>query len=106
MQRFFSLFLIVYAIEVAKGLVCTEDYCSTIRCKQEKCGPGQTSQPGTCGCCNVCVNVIHEGEPCDLLALTGPAPPRAVCDENLVCYENKCTKETEVIGKFAASDQS
>ncbi|KAG5892417.1 hypothetical protein JTB14_003353 [Gonioctena quinquepunctata] len=84
-------------------MVCPENFCAEFTCEEEVCGKGEMKTPGICGCCEVCKKVLGEGESCDLLggAILSPQPPNAVCGENMICYENKCQKEKDVVAGIA-----
>ncbi|XP_023026744.1 fungal protease inhibitor-1 [Leptinotarsa decemlineata] len=86
-------------------IVCPENYCSQYQCKEEICGEGQIKTLGTCGCCKVCSTVLEEGKFCGFVGeILSPEPPKAVCAENLICYNNKCQKEKDVVAEIVASN--
>ncbi|CAH1976043.1 unnamed protein product [Acanthoscelides obtectus] len=63
----FVLVAIALTFEESEArLVCTRRICDTVRCAKQKCTAKQVlvKKGGFCGCCDLCVTILKEGENC------------------------------------------
>ncbi|KAF8782888.1 Fungal protease inhibitor-1 like protein [Argiope bruennichi] len=82
-----TIFLLLIGVAVASAIVCPENYCEKIECKEVSCSSDEKyTEHGTfCGCCPACLHVIKKGESCFTLLLKGGGAPKATCDDGLEC---------------------
>ncbi|GFY41369.1 uncharacterized protein TNIN_62651 [Trichonephila inaurata madagascariensis] len=85
LKMFKILFLVIVGIVVTEAIVCTENYCDTVRCKQateDDCNENEVfvENGGTCGCCDACR--IKEGSPC--VPVRGGPPG---CEDGTTCMK-------------------
>lgn len=82
------LVLLSLAVACASAIVCLPDTCSTVRCAavtEETCVGGTIKRNGGyCGCCDLCVTMLAEGDRCFSSMLLG-VPPSSQCREGLIC---------------------
>ncbi|CAE1176952.1 unnamed protein product [Acanthosepion pharaonis] len=65
------------------------DTCSRINCRSVTACNGRISK-GLCGCCDVCIVTLREGEVCNPYPFLG-LPPHSECGFNLVCSKHTMT---------------
>ncbi|XP_023213181.1 uncharacterized protein LOC111615973 [Centruroides sculpturatus] len=80
-------------IVTSQALVCRPETCSKIVCEDLEGCEGRNGvvkeKGGFCGCCDLCVVQLREGEPCPLPLLG--VPPRSECAEGLQCNSHTGT---------------
>nr|CAD7428015.1 unnamed protein product [Timema monikensis] len=84
----------------ALGVVCTPNFCDSVRCQNvdlETCHGEYQPNGGTCGCCSICIKILREGNTCPGIPLRGGPPPIEKCDKGLDCKKDvygtyKCTR--------------
>ncbi|GFY16445.1 uncharacterized protein TNCV_2350881 [Trichonephila clavipes] len=84
-KMFKILFLVIVGIVVTEAIVCTKNYCDTVRCKQvtkDDCTENEifVKNGGICGCCDACR--IKEGSPC--VPVRGGSPG---CEDGTTCMK-------------------
>ncbi|PRD21789.1 UNVERIFIED_CONTAM: hypothetical protein NCL1_50835 [Trichonephila clavipes] len=84
-KMFKILFLVIVGIVVTEAIVCTENFCDMVRCKQvtkDDCTENEVfvKKGGICGCCDACR--IKEGSPC--VPVSGGPPG---CEDGTTCME-------------------
>lgn len=78
-------------------IVCRPDFCSAVKCANitQLCCCRQNKifvrNGSRCGCCNVCRDMLYEGDNCRQTLIQGPSPPTAQCVEGLFCDRTKGT---------------
>jgi len=95
------LALLCVAVACASAMVCPQNACQTVRCAAvtaESC-VGGTIKPngGYCGCCDLCVNQLAEGDSCMSTLFLG-VPPTSECGEGLTCdfQTHRCRQQAAV----------
>lgn len=83
------LFLIALCVVAANAIVCPEDACSLMKCKAVTACNGRVTK-GICGCCDVCIVSLREGERCHAYPFMG-VPILSECGFNLVCSKHTGT---------------
>lgn len=81
--------LFALCIATANAFVCLKDTCSTIRCRSVTACNGRISK-GLCGCCDICIETLREGEVCNPYPFLG-LPQHSECGFNLVCSKHTMT---------------
>ncbi|XP_013405499.1 uncharacterized protein LOC106170252 isoform X2 [Lingula anatina] len=81
--------LLACCAAAANALVCPPDACKGATCtlldEQACLAKGGAVRPGgMCGCCDVCITLLKEGDKCIQLLLLG-VPATAECGEGLKC---------------------
>ncbi|XP_013396880.1 uncharacterized protein LOC106163748 [Lingula anatina] len=93
--------VLIFALLVAAAqsmIVCPPNFCKSVKCDLsavQNCG-GRVQQKGSmCGCCDVCIHQLEEGDSCSATLLLG-SPPSSECGEGLFCDINtsKCRRQT------------
>eukprot|EP00745_Piridium_sociabile_P007692 TRINITY_DN15138_c0_g1_i1.p1 TRINITY_DN15138_c0_g1~~TRINITY_DN15138_c0_g1_i1.p1 ORF type:complete len:232 (-),score=35.17 TRINITY_DN15138_c0_g1_i1:292-987(-) len=82
------LVLLSVAVACASAIVCMPDTCSRVRCAAvtaESCVGGTIKRNGGfCGCCDLCVTQLAEGDRCISYMPVG-VPATTECQEGLIC---------------------
>lgn len=83
--------VIIFALCIAtvNAFVCLKDTCSRINCSSVTACNGRITK-GLCGCCDVCIVTLREGEVCNPYPFLG-LPPHSECGFNLVCSKHTMT---------------
>nr|CAH7762059.1 unnamed protein product [Callosobruchus chinensis] len=78
----------------SKAIACTPNICDTVRCAAAVCTENQVlvKNGGMCGCCDLCVTTLDEGENCSALLFVGGGPPTVKCADGLQCVDGICKK--------------
>uniref|UniRef100_A0A482Z8U4 U6-Hypotoxin-Hsp1a_1 n=1 Tax=Hypochilus sp. SGP-2016 TaxID=1905178 RepID=A0A482Z8U4_9ARAC len=86
-----ALCLLVACATVVTAIVCEEDFCDKVKCEDlslcEKKNGGLIRTKGSyCGCCDICVRQLREGDSCNpedelLLGIIAGAE----CARGLIC---------------------
>nr|CAI5833927.1 unnamed protein product [Callosobruchus analis] len=91
------LFVVVamaLTFEESEAIQCTPNICQTVRCAAAVCESNQVlvEKGGFCGCCDLCVTILKEGEKCPVLHIRGGPPPTIRCAKGLRCVKGVCKK--------------
>ncbi|KAL8579825.1 hypothetical protein ACOMHN_048102 [Nucella lapillus] len=88
------LVVLFVAVACANAFVCLPDACNGVQCAAmtaENCLGGTIMKNGGyCGCCDVCVHPLAEGDKCYSSLLLG-VPSQVQCGEGLVCDPHTIT---------------
>ncbi|GFY61319.1 nidogen-2 [Trichonephila inaurata madagascariensis] len=94
---------------------CEEDYCTRIvgKCPKLKCDNGRLIKNATtCGCCDICVEPLKEGDPCKTQIFA--AMPKQECGPGLTCdkttkkcawVNTKCVKDRKKYDSMSSSEE-
>uniref|UniRef100_A0A0L8GHE0 IGFBP N-terminal domain-containing protein n=1 Tax=Octopus bimaculoides TaxID=37653 RepID=A0A0L8GHE0_OCTBM len=84
------IFFIALSVVAASAYVCPPNVCSIVTCGTvENCADGEIGK-GYCGCCDICIKYLKEGDLCILEGLL-EMPAITKCGHNLVCNEHTRT---------------
>ncbi|XP_023213179.1 fungal protease inhibitor-1-like [Centruroides sculpturatus] len=98
-MKVFLFFVLTFVI--AQAIVCPKDACKYVKCKDtDGCREGNgiiKEKGGVCGCCDICVTILNEGDLCEPVEF-GLVPPEAICSEGLQCDHHTftCKKISEI----------
>ncbi|GAB1605670.1 nidogen-2-like, partial [Argonauta hians] len=85
-----TIFLIALCLVAANAFVCLPNTCASVDCLAvENCADGEVMK-GVCGCCDVCVKYLKEGDRCIPEGLLG-VPSTSKCGLKLVCSSRTMT---------------
>uniref|UniRef100_A0A4Q8K5Q2 U11-Hexatoxin-Hc1a_1 n=1 Tax=Hadronyche cerberea TaxID=1107879 RepID=A0A4Q8K5Q2_HADCE len=87
------VFLIAFLVTLAQSIVCLKDSCNNVTCQPTCCQRNQilVKNGGFCGCCDLCVTQLGEGEMCPI-RLEGGTPPTSSCAAGLICSHGMCKR--------------
>ncbi|CAI9734987.1 Hypothetical predicted protein [Octopus vulgaris] len=84
------IFLIALSVVAASALTCPPNACKFFKCLPvENCVDGEIGK-GLCGCCDICIKHLNEGDPCFLGDMFGSLVT-SKCGLNLVCSRRSRT---------------
>lgn len=73
-------------------IACSPDYCKNVTCTPvdpEQCDGEVKVKGSVCGCCDLCVVELEEGDPCVMQVGMGGPPPKVKCGPGLRCVASE-----------------
>ncbi|CAH1976047.1 unnamed protein product [Acanthoscelides obtectus] len=88
----FVLVAIALTFEESEAVACTQSICKLFKCTQPKCISKQVlvKKGGFCGCCDLCVTILKEGDNCLAQIFSGGTPATERCGDGLQCINGVC----------------